>query len=223
MDQLTQELVAIKTQPVDTESASREIGVYETLRAFPHRNICRMIDRFVAHQQELRIVFEYCPTNIMKIIQETSEGRNGVIPRAKVVHYVRGIVDALCHLHDIGMAHGDLSMGNILVSYDDTIKVGDFGTAHCAHTYICPEPMATYYVRSPEQWAAGPKSGWPSDSWAVGVVAMALLTGECPFFAKEDSAEVVFPAMVSLLGSVTDMVWPSHASLSGWHKLAQHW
>ena len=160
IDSVTNELVAIKAQRIDRDDAAREIATYETLRAFPHPNICRMVDRFVvsdAGRKELRLVFDYHPSNIMKLALRTPEGRNGVVPRSMVVHYLGGIVDALIHIHDtIGIAHGDLSLGNILIGFDNTIKLGDFGTAHCAHTYICTEPMATYYVRSPEQWAESP-------------------------------------------------------------------
>ena len=192
MDVLTQELVAIKTQRAESDDASREIALYAILRSFPHPNLVRMLDKFTVEKKdgrsELRLVMEYLPTSIAKILK-TPEGRNGVMPRSRVAHYIRGIVCALDHMHNtIGIAHGDVTMNNILVGYDNTIKLGDFGTAHCAHTYICPEPLTTYYTRSPEQWADSQNVRPASDSWAVGVVSILLLTGECPFFAERDSA-----------------------------------
>ena len=221
VDQLTGDVVAVKTQNKDTDSARREIATYELLRSYPHQNIARMLNRYMdPDTKKLCIVFDYHPTSIKKLTI-TPEGRHGTFPRWKVIGYIRGIAQGVSHLHAHGLVHGDLSLGNILVGADDTVKVTDFGFAHCAHTFICPDDHhATCYVRSPEQWADCPTSGAPADCWAVGVVSMVLLTGECPFHSERDAAECVFPAMVSLLGTVTAASWPDHSNLKGWSKLS---
>ena len=54
--------------------------------------------------------------------------------------------------------------------------------------------MTTLYVRAPEAFLDGSKCGQPADFWAVGVIALSLLTGECPFLCERK--EDVFSAQV---------------------------
>ena len=50
---------------------------------------------------------------------------------------------------------------------------------------------------------------------------MAMWSGECPFLPGEELGQVV-PAMVRLLGTVTERNWPDHTGLAAWEGLARH-
>ena len=114
-------------------------------------------------------------------------------------------------------------MKNIALDASHTVKISEFGTAHCKRMFVAPERIGTLYVAPPESFVGGAKVGRLGDSWAVGVVCLALLSGSCPPLEAEASGEpAVFKACVDLLGPITNENWPGHASLSKW-KAAAAW
>ena len=183
-DVLTQTPVAVKRQACNTDAAARELAAYETLRAFEHKHILRMIDRFVEPSADgpmlLYLVFEFISTDLWRVYQ-TPLGRRGLIPEQLVMQYLRGIALGVGHLHSVGVVHGDLAMSNILITAGHEAKVGDLGTAHSAHSMLYDSPMTTSYVRAPEIWAGSPTCGYPADSWGVGVIAFSLLSKDSHF------------------------------------------
>ena len=77
------------------------------------------------------------------------------------------------------MAHGDLSLKNVLISNDDETRICDMGACFCVSTLLCScaEARSTRYVRSPELFLGG-KARTSADVWAIGVIAMAFFTGK---------------------------------------------
>jgi serine/threonine protein kinase len=212
IDRVTQELVAVKRQPPGNPACADEVAAYELLRAFPHPNLLRMIDRFL-EAGSMYLVLEFTATNLWKI-WDSPTGRRGLESADRVHGYLRGVVLGVGHLHGLRVGHGDLSLSNILVDHEHCAKVADYGTAHCAHRHLSQSPTATGYVRAPEVWAGSPDCHMAGDSWAVGVVALALLTGECPWLtaippdaSSSSAAGVMFREFVLLLGPVTEMNW----------------
>ena len=123
-------------------------------------------------------------------------------------------------------------MSNVLLTWDHVVKIADLGTAHNAHNHFCPSPITTAYVRAPECLAGSPQQGWEVDSWAVGVIACALFSGELLAIGAEDrqlaqQSEVrrwedicaAFAAAVTLLEPITEDSWPQHSSLKSWPRL----
>ncbi len=216
VDKFTQELVAVKRQRLCTASAGNELAAYETLRAFPHPNALRMVERFF-HADSLYIVVEHMPTTLWEI-WTTPVGRRGLLDPESCAGYLSGLVAGVGHLHGLRVAHGDLSLANILVDASNCVKVSDLGTAHSAHGHVHDKPCTTAYVRAPEAWAGSRECGLPGDRWAVGVAAMMLLSGECPWLEAQtdaelrgqaaDPARVVRCSLVRLLGVVTEDNWP---------------
>ena len=154
-----------------------------------------MLDRFLGKDGSfLYIVFEHCPTDLWRIYRHDPVGHRGLLKMTCIFRFMGDISRGLNHLHSLHMAHGDLSMKNILADVQHRLKIADFGTAHCAHSCVNPdgEPMTTLYVRAPEVMMGDPSHGRPADYWAVGVIALALSTGEIPFFS--DDVQEVFGA-----------------------------
>ena len=55
------------------------------------------------------------------------------------------------------------------------------------------------------------------DKFAIGVVAVCLLTGRCPWMLRASSSSMtVFAALLTVLGPITEISWPGHHNLSGW-------
>lgn len=55
-------------------------------------------------------------------------GNNGVVPLARAVEILRGVVSGLAHAHAAGVPHGDVTADNVLLA-DEGILVADAGIA----------------------------------------------------------------------------------------------
>ena len=104
--------------------------------------------------------------------------------------WVGQLLDALEHLHSVGVIHRDLKPENLLLSSsgpDSSLKVADLGTAKRSndmtglHTpcgsrgYAAPEQVLPLYGQHAAFY------GRAADLWSCGVVAYVLLTGTMPF------------------------------------------
>ena len=106
--------------------------------------------------------------------------RRGVAPLEQVTKLVRQANAGVAHLHDLQVAHCDLSMANMLLKGDLHLCISDMGGATCAANVALgqDEVMTTEYVRAPEvilscHLALGPAI----DTWAIGIVSLGLLCG----------------------------------------------
>eukprot|EP00927_Polykrikos_kofoidii_P053928 TRINITY_DN48444_c0_g1_i1.p1 TRINITY_DN48444_c0_g1~~TRINITY_DN48444_c0_g1_i1.p1 ORF type:complete len:797 (+),score=169.91 TRINITY_DN48444_c0_g1_i1:100-2490(+) len=116
----------------------------------------------------------------------------GKIPCLKVVHIVRGMTKAICHLHSKQFVHRDVKGDNYLTSIRDItnqnckVFLSDFGTCvklkhpnerlnfHCGtKIYWPPEFYASNYALK-------------VDVWALGVIMFGLLDGRFPFKGEQD-------------------------------------
>lgn len=101
-------------------------------------------------------------------------------PQRKVVAEVRGVLDAVDHLHASGALHRDITPFNVYVTgADDMLKLGDFGIARHGPKRGVPANAfnpwfvdSTLYEGSRQRWTLG------DDLWQVGQLIPMLLTGE---------------------------------------------
>jgi serine/threonine-protein kinase len=110
----------------------------------------------------------------------------------------------------INLVHRDVSLQNILISYDGIVKVVDFGIAKA--TGRLSDETATGNVKgkvpymSPEQVLAAGTLDRRSDIFALGVVLFQLTTGRHPFRGEHDAA-----TMANILRRAT----PDPAKIAG--------
>ncbi len=108
------------------------------------------------------------------------------IPWREAVELAVQICSALKAAHDAGVIHRDLKPSNLLIEYDGTIKLTDFGIAHVfAGTQLTADGgvIGTAEFMSPEQ-ARGVRVTRQSDLYALGAVLYTMLTGRPPFTGK---------------------------------------
>jgi hypothetical protein len=76
------------------------------------------------------LLLELCPTDLNRILCETSEGRcTGLLP-SRTARYMGQVLLALAHLHEQeGIVYRDVKPDNILISDRDEAKLTDFGLA----------------------------------------------------------------------------------------------
>jgi calcium-dependent protein kinase len=137
-------------------------------------------------------VFEYRGQYVL--IQELCEGgdlfqyikQSRFFSESKAGHIIRQVLSAVNYMHKQGVMHRDLKPENILVdSENDTLKIGDFGTATPFSPQSCfSELVGTPYYVAPE--VVGGSYSYKCDVWSCGVILYILLCGSPPFNGKND-------------------------------------
>ena len=124
---------------------------------------------------------ELCGNKTLSQFCRTRPGKKLSSDEAKMVFLQ--IVHGVKYIHDSGFAHRDLKLTNILIDYNNTVKIIDFGFACDGNTterMYCGTPsyMPPEIV---ERKSYEPK---PVDLWSIGVVLFKLLTGTYAFGCK---------------------------------------
>jgi eukaryotic-like serine/threonine-protein kinase len=128
-DQATKQRYALKV--VKRQGAGDDIYIAQALHEFEvaqrlnHPSLLRIYDRR-ARRKWLRVVgvdllMEYVDGRILDDLKDPPLGQ-------LVLVFIR-IADALGHMHQRGVYHGDLKPMNIMLSRDGAVKILDFGTA----------------------------------------------------------------------------------------------
>ena len=80
-----------------------------------------MVDRFSAPfdgVECLYMVQEICATNLWKVFVRQPAECRVLLPQHVPQHYLLGIVRGVGHLHSLDIAHGDLSLANVLLTWN---------------------------------------------------------------------------------------------------------
>jgi len=117
--------------------------------------------------------------------------RTAPMPVAAAVNIAVEVAEALAYAHNLGMVHGDLRPGNVLVTGEGHVKVTDFGLARALSESADVEMNSVLHwvqCMSPEV-AEGHPPNTSSDTYSLGCILYEMLTGTPPF--PGDNAIVV--------------------------------
>lgn len=108
--------------------------------------------------------------------------QRGLPPAKSAVPVARGTAEGIWAAHHHDILHRDIKAANILLGYDGSIKVTDFGLAKAvsAQTASSDTVFGTPGHIAPEV-LLGKSLDKPSDLFALGVVLHYMLTGYTPF------------------------------------------
>lgn len=140
--------------------------------------------------ERIYMIMSFCDSGELYDLVEES----GHLPEATVRTYFKQIINGLCHLQSLGIAHRDMSLENVMITDNGTVcKIIDFGMS----LRLPRSPMTGQLLRIHNNAVCGKKNYFSpemiqssitphqalnpciSDIWAVGVMLFIMLTG-CP-------------------------------------------
>ncbi|MEL6178837.1 MAG: protein kinase [Myxococcota bacterium] len=103
------------------------------------------------------------------------------------ISLLRQIVEGLTAAHEAGVIHRDLKPANVFITYNDTLKLMDFGLAKVHQQGMTRAGFragSPIYI-APEQIQSFRDVTSAADYYALGVVAYEMFTGKPPFTATD--------------------------------------
>ena len=171
------------------------------------------------------IAMEYIQGPTLRALMDRHRELGEPIPLALVAYIVSRVSRALDFAHHavdadgqrLDVVHRDVSPGNVMVTWDGHVKLGDFGIAKAA-TSIDPAGdgrmlLGKRHYLSPEQ-ALGHSVRQPSDVFSLGVVLFELLALQ-PLFHEEATDRMVAEVAVKPLPSLRVLVPDIDPDLAG--------
>jgi serine/threonine protein kinase len=150
-----------------------------------HPNIVQVIDY---SSEKLTLFMEFIEG---KPLDEVLAER-GRLPLEEALHIVSVVLEGLSYAHARNIIHRDVKPGNIFLTSEGLIKLGDFGIAaiigpetRCDES-ACESWVGTPSYVAPEQMRGKEVDG-RADLYAVGVTLYLLLTGRLPFIGENST------------------------------------
>ncbi|KAA0202181.1 hypothetical protein HAZT_HAZT007182 [Hyalella azteca] len=155
------------------ERVRQEVSIHRTL---DHPSILKLYT-FFEDARFVYLVLELCTGGEL---QKALKGKP--LPEEQCVRYVRQVVAGMLYLHSLSIMHRDLTLSNLLLAADGSLRIADFGLAtqltrpDDRHTTMCGTPN----YMSPEV-ATRSSHGLESDVWSLGVMVYTMMVGRPPF------------------------------------------
>ncbi|CAK7232204.1 Cell cycle serine/threonine-protein kinase cdc5/MSD2 [Sporothrix bragantina] len=157
-----------------------ELQIHSKMR---QANIVQFFRAF-SFESSTYLVLELCPNGSLMDMVKRRKG----VTEPEVRFYAVQIAGAIKYMHNKGIIHRDLKMGNIFLDKNMNAKIGDFGLAALLvtgrdmqtirRTTLCGTPN---YI-APEILEKGKKGhDHMVDIWSLGIIMFAMLTSKPPF------------------------------------------
>ncbi|KAI3500871.1 hypothetical protein L1887_36698 [Cichorium endivia] len=179
------ETVAIKVLDLekcnnDLDGIRREV---QTMSLIEHPNLLRAYCSFTTGQS-LWVVTPYMAAGSCLHIMKSSYQEGFEEP--VIATLLREVLKALVYLHNHGHIHRDVKAGNILVDFNGSIKLADFGVSACMFDTGDRQRSRNTFVGTP-CWMAPEVMqqlhgyDFKADIWSFGITALELAHGHAPF------------------------------------------
>ncbi len=154
----------------------REIGILKRLK---HPNIVKYYGGGT-HRGERWYAMEYIDGGSLHDILKKRKR----LTWDQAIQVGRQLTAALEHAHNAGIIHRDLKPGNLFITKNGRIKLGDFGIARDTEATALTaagKTVGTYAYMAPEQIHGSAPISRKTDLYATGCLLYELLVGETPF------------------------------------------
>jgi len=157
-----------------------------------HANIVHIFD-FGQHDETYYLAMEYVHGASLWKLQQRCVDEKIPFPPVLAAEIGAQVARGLAYAHDVtdagvklGIVHRDVSPPNVLLSFDGSVKLTDFGIAKARTTQTMPGVLrGKFAYMSPEQ-ALGEPVDARTDVFALGVVLWELLCGAQLFVGDSD-------------------------------------
>ncbi|KAF9762391.1 putative cell division protein kinase [Nosema granulosis] len=167
----------------------REITI---LKRISHKNIIKLIEVTKGDDvTDLSLVMEYCDMDLKTFIYTVKE-----IPYNTITFIFKQLIEGICYLHEKKIIHRDLKPSNILLNFDGTIKIGDFGLAR-QYTPKMTNLVVTLWYRSIELLLGLDEYDYSIDVWSLACIFVELVNGK-PLFPGEGELDQINQIMKNL-------------------------
>ncbi|XP_027361671.1 uncharacterized protein LOC113869515 isoform X2 [Abrus precatorius] len=178
-DLRTSEMVAIKVISLsEGEEGYEEIrGEIEMLQQCNHPNVVRYLGSYQG-EEYLWIVMEFCGGGSVADLMNVTEEP---LDEGQIAYICREALKGLEYLHSIFKVHRDIKGGNILLTEQGDVKLGDFGVAAQLTRTMSKRNtfIGTPHWMAPEVIQESRYDG-KVDVWALGVSAIEMAEGVPP-------------------------------------------
>jgi len=215
--------VLSEARAADAEACSMFLDEARLVAMLNHHNIASVLEVDVVDGKHY-LAMEYVHGADLREILSRAQRAGQLLPLETAVSIVCAAAAGLDHAHrrcgpdgkPLRLVHRDVSLSNIMVGHDGSVKVVDFGIASTTIASVHTLPgvvrgKASYM--SPEQ-CLGDRVDHRSDVFALGVVLYELTTGARCFHGKTD-----FDRMLAVVRC--DYIPPTDLVASYPHELEQ--
>ena len=188
---LTNEKVAIKIfdkgkikNEKEVEYIEREISILKKLN---HYNTIKLYN-IIQNENFIFLIQEYVPNGELLHFLENPENMN--LTENHICKIYQQIISGIEYLHDIGIAHRDLKLENILLNRDKNIKIIDFGLSNKYNKEngeLLQSSCGSPCYAAPEMIKGIQYHGLDTDIWSSGILLYLMLCKSFPFNDKNNS------------------------------------
>jgi len=184
-----------RTRAADAEACAMFLDEARLVAMLNHHNIASVLDVDVVDDKHY-LAMEYVHGADLREVLSAAQRAGKPVPIETSLSIVCAAAAGLDHAHrrcgpdgrPLRLVHRDVSLSNIMVGHDGSVKVVDFGIATTTIASVHTSPgvvrgKASYM--SPEQ-CLGDKVDHRSDVFALGVVLYELTTGARCFHGRTD-------------------------------------
>ncbi|KAK0405021.1 hypothetical protein QR680_017763 [Steinernema hermaphroditum] len=151
----------------------QEIRIHRDLK---HPNVVKMLDHFT-DEHNVYCLMELCESQSLMELHK----RRTVVSEEEARYFMGQIISGMEYVHDQKVIHRDLKLGNLFLTGDMIVKIGDFGLATRAEEGVLKKGLCgTPNYTAPEMLGKKGHS-YEVDIWALGCILYTLLVGKPPF------------------------------------------
>ena len=188
---LTKEKVAIKIfdkgkikNEKEVEYIEREISILKKLN---HYNTIKLYN-IIQNENFIFLIQEYVPNGELLHFLENPENTN--LTENQICKIYQQIISGIEYLHEIGIAHRDLKLENILLNSEKNIKIIDFGLSNKYNKEngeLLQSSCGSPCYAAPEMIKGIQYHGLDTDIWSSGILLYLMLCKSFPFNDKNNS------------------------------------
>lgn len=180
----------LKTEKLDDTARARIKREAQAMgRLGDHPHIVTVFD-LGEHEGQPYMVLPLLPGgDVERLIEKVPEHR---LPIEQAIAIAKSVCLGLEYAHSKGIVHRDLKPGNVWLSADGTVKIGDFGLALAVDLSRLTQTgmmVGTVSYMPPEQ-AMGGKVTNKADLYSLGAMLYEMVTGRPPFVG-DDSVAII--------------------------------